>query len=1142
MPKLDDTKNNKQRKRNRVPISCTICRRRKVKCDKKKPECTNCIKNGVQHLCRYLEPSWAKPLKENELHFPGATVASQTRESSIDFVDRDEEMKRLLARIRELENENTELKRKKAKPGTSKSLLRSTDDLVDFIRNSNILFTAKKGPTYNFPIIYQISVFSWMFVVRNDSYLNDLWLKILKLRKHYEYYYSSKNAMVDASKSLETDYTNYDFKMSHIRQQNKNHEVPEEKSNEHTSKLKKFLETAMVLNKPQSEAKCPITGESGVCPARESPAVGKSTARVRKCPVLHPEDSSEGALNYSKDDDEEDEMEDPKVCPLMIGDARALFKEKLSRMSVSAIRDLPHSKSPKVTSISADVVETPTGTAVASPNTAEDEPALSGPQEPRSTIDGLQRLNKSNGAKKIKTISPSAIKNLNYNNTKQVIAVIEKHLPDREVVWLLIDRFFEKLYIHLPYVDEESFRARIASIIDATDGSSQRIRLGSIGSQYCEEFLNVCLLLIILRLSWLSLPSRMSDSLSLEEQVMMRPENIITMVLVDMVKEIFSSAKIMSKPSLIIFQVGLFLKLYNILSPEDGFDLEDSYSNTNTTLLNSNDLSGDLTNENPNMNAPNFMYMLIQLAKTIGLNRDPLNFKNFYPATDDPVSNARLFRKRHLWRKLWYGLLALSIESNLSLGDYKKGLPIEVDIDPTLGSVNRTWDCRLPGGVEQGVLEKSFNRALLEKEQLVVTNFKDSILVYHLLYKGMSILFSVDSVPTSRDFDQIMAKLLDLISDRSRIKLNMASFLNNEDETPLDHCVKIYRFKLHLVIKSMLFALNYLLFLNHEQKFNRLISDKSFTVNKLEKQKEYMNTYFESCLLLAVDNYDIFNQIYEKSDTLYPSCGSQLILYPYLLILNHRSHEFLISLILRLQQNSPIVMEILNRNNIDKDELLSRLFNYLQSFLDKLEDLTKLYYYAWRLKKMVKFFHNILANSTKLFNLNFKTLGESEQNKDEITLQTPRVSQPLQLHQTPRPIKREPTNAFEIAFGTSKLPPVTDFTGANDPAAQPAPEQVEPNVNAASMPDMFDDMFFTELSDINGMMATDTIPNPMMDVQQMGSPGHPMGSGVPGPGFHNSLNEIDFTNVDLTSQFDNYPMNYESAYPNGLGNLNFHFG
>ena len=61
-----------KRKRNRVPLSCTICRKRKVKCDKTRPHCQQCSKTGVAHLCHYMEQTWAEEAekelsKESEL-------------------------------------------------------------------------------------------------------------------------------------------------------------------------------------------------------------------------------------------------------------------------------------------------------------------------------------------------------------------------------------------------------------------------------------------------------------------------------------------------------------------------------------------------------------------------------------------------------------------------------------------------------------------------------------------------------------------------------------------------------------------------------------------------------------------------------------------------------------------------------------------------------------------------------------------------------------------------------------------------------------------------------------------------------------------------------------------------------------------
>ncbi|GME70578.1 unnamed protein product [Ambrosiozyma monospora] len=51
--------NRNKNKRPRVSSACTICRKRKVKCDKGKPACLVCIKHNVPHLCEYIEPNWA---------------------------------------------------------------------------------------------------------------------------------------------------------------------------------------------------------------------------------------------------------------------------------------------------------------------------------------------------------------------------------------------------------------------------------------------------------------------------------------------------------------------------------------------------------------------------------------------------------------------------------------------------------------------------------------------------------------------------------------------------------------------------------------------------------------------------------------------------------------------------------------------------------------------------------------------------------------------------------------------------------------------------------------------------------------------------------------------------------------------------
>ncbi|SMN19464.1 similar to Saccharomyces cerevisiae YLR256W HAP1 Zinc finger transcription factor involved in the complex regulation of gene expression in response to levels of heme and oxygen [Maudiozyma saulgeensis] len=58
-----------RKKRNRVPLSCTICRKRRLRCDKQKPFCANCQQLNISHLCHYMKQLWAEdrePWSEND--------------------------------------------------------------------------------------------------------------------------------------------------------------------------------------------------------------------------------------------------------------------------------------------------------------------------------------------------------------------------------------------------------------------------------------------------------------------------------------------------------------------------------------------------------------------------------------------------------------------------------------------------------------------------------------------------------------------------------------------------------------------------------------------------------------------------------------------------------------------------------------------------------------------------------------------------------------------------------------------------------------------------------------------------------------------------------------------------------------------
>ncbi|KAK6200033.1 uncharacterized protein RJT21DRAFT_120931 [Scheffersomyces amazonensis] len=55
------------KKRHRVPASCSVCRKRKSKCDRVKPICGTCKKKSIAHLCYYEGDSNDAPMPVNDL-------------------------------------------------------------------------------------------------------------------------------------------------------------------------------------------------------------------------------------------------------------------------------------------------------------------------------------------------------------------------------------------------------------------------------------------------------------------------------------------------------------------------------------------------------------------------------------------------------------------------------------------------------------------------------------------------------------------------------------------------------------------------------------------------------------------------------------------------------------------------------------------------------------------------------------------------------------------------------------------------------------------------------------------------------------------------------------------------------------------
>ncbi|CAK7896723.1 hypothetical protein CAAN3_03S02608 [[Candida] anglica] len=184
-----------QRKRQRVPISCLVCKRRKVKCDKARPACGGCVRNKVQHLCEYLDPHWSQEDSLNTSNKKGKDISSvnlSTQSSTPTGVN---------IILQKQRREIDDLKRKLAI-----ALQTTTKDYSNVLTNgegvNKTLITAlsklggSKKPCLEFEDGISITViksqrrefidiYSWVNSLKLDPQLAGLWFKITNLQKIY---------------------------------------------------------------------------------------------------------------------------------------------------------------------------------------------------------------------------------------------------------------------------------------------------------------------------------------------------------------------------------------------------------------------------------------------------------------------------------------------------------------------------------------------------------------------------------------------------------------------------------------------------------------------------------------------------------------------------------------------------------------------------------------------------------------------------------------------------------------------------------------------------------------------------------------------------------------------------------------------
>ncbi|KAG2736003.1 hypothetical protein G9P44_000093 [Scheffersomyces stipitis] len=233
------------------------------------------------------------------------------------------------------------------------------------------------------------------------------------------------------------------------------------------------------------------------------------------------------------------------------------------------------------------------------------------------------------------------------NRELQLIEKIHMILPTKLVLWKLVRRFFTWLYPFMPFIDEECFKDSITSIIGPV--SYEDVKITELKVEKRLDLAHIGLLLVVLRLAYLSLFCNSSevneanlkttDPSPKKQEMKYLLSSPIDINTVDIAQECLDQFNLLRKTSFIIFQLGFYIRLYHIYAPEDG----DGADGGDSQVLNA---------------------ILIQMAYSLGLNREPDNFKDIL---NNPKTN-------NLGRKMWNYLL---------LGDlhisYSNGMPMVTD-------------------------------------------------------------------------------------------------------------------------------------------------------------------------------------------------------------------------------------------------------------------------------------------------------------------------------------------------------------------------------------------------------------------------------------------------------------------------------
>lgn len=653
--------NKPKRKRNRIPLSCTICRKRKVKCDKTRPHCNQCTKTGVAHLCHYMEQTWAEEAerelsKEQELKQLRDRVKSleetlskvhsvykNKNDSSLnDFSNptsvssKDLELssnnnfndKKFVILQKDLSNQTPSISdtpNKLAGDNNSDNPFAKYDnDELDLTRNFDMLHLKNEGTIH-------LGATHWLAIMKGDPYLKLIWAHIFHVREKISEWYLQKrinNASTNViqnnnnnnNNNINNNHNNKNAMTSLGINNNNNNNIPIKNEIDDPSNTNCPFNYGKPLKQENSQYSSLPMPKRDSNPSSTQPPFSKfsnpNNNNLQTNMTPHLSSSLRGPPISSANTTTNNNAQPPNPTMNLPPNHPAIMAANNSKADISQcpvagkMSTQPNTKS------------TNSKTILRCPVTG----LTSEGYNPHSTKSQLG--SKRNSGKRV-------FQGVPVLSHEQVIKKLCAILPPKGVICCFVDKFFEFLYPVIPIIDEQNFKNSIIHILSLQSWNTiDQNKVKGLNISKNKDYSILGILVLVLRLTWLSLPSNACKidfkdkckSIILptvpialptgqikEESLLLKNETsleALELVRKNLIKFDELSSTSNSNVNLDTIQFAIFYKLYLMCCP---------YEPDEVMFKNS---QGSQDNESHQM----LLASISQMAFSCGLHRDPDNF------------------------------------------------------------------------------------------------------------------------------------------------------------------------------------------------------------------------------------------------------------------------------------------------------------------------------------------------------------------------------------------------------------------------------------------------------------------------------------------------------------------------------------